>query len=304
MGEELTLGQCEWMVLLVYPYGLARHILRAAQNHFQSNLPSAPNGRAGGKTIVSHTHDFCPTMMGRVMGQERLSAVLPGVAPGARKRYLGAWYRWGGFTKARHQSPWIWGTAPGWEDALIDFIIFESKISASAPNTISCKISGIRFWRLLVGMPDFTLGGCRYTQVLKCARSNSRVNHKMPDTMEMLTDITSQQCVDMPETIGISCAALVGFFYLLHVGELEGLRWTDVLFIDTDGDPCLQLTLPRSKTDQYNDGRIKVLGGGVLLTSCVRCEQWLGGWVLNQMGERKVTKSCLDVVYVVNLHTR
>ena len=169
LDEELTLDQCEWKTPRIYPFGVARHIIRAAQNHFQSNLPSASTqGRAGGLPSVTRTHEFPPTMMDRVMGQDRLQAVLSGVAPGTRKRYLAAWHQWEQFMKDRLLSPWIWRVGPDWDDRLIDFIMFESKILANAPNIISGEISGIRFWRLLVGIPDFTSGGGRYTQVLKC----------------------------------------------------------------------------------------------------------------------------------------
>ena len=91
------------------------------------------------------------------MGQDRFEAVLSGVAPGARRRYLTDWHHWGQFKKDRLLSPWIWRVGTDWDGHLIDFIMFESKILANAPNTISGEISGIRFWHLLVGIPDFTL---------------------------------------------------------------------------------------------------------------------------------------------------
>ena len=55
-------------------------------------------------------------------------------------------------------SPWIWRTVPDWGDSLIDYILAESKILAIAPDTISAKISGIRFLQIVVGIPDFTVG--------------------------------------------------------------------------------------------------------------------------------------------------
>lgn len=55
--------------------------------------------------------------------------------------------------------PWIWRTRPDWGDNLIDFTLFESKVLSNTPSTIRGEIPSIRFWHLLVGMPDFTLGG-------------------------------------------------------------------------------------------------------------------------------------------------
>ena len=136
----------------------------------------------------------------------------------------------------RHLSPWIWRTGPDWDGNRIDYIMFESKVLANAPNTISGEISGIRFRHLLVGMPDFTLGGGRYTHVRKSVRRGSSVNRQISVTLEMLSELASQQLTEGPLSIGVSCASLVGFFFLLRVGGLDGLRWMDVLLsIDQDG---------------------------------------------------------------------
>ena len=76
----------------------------------------------------------------------------------------------------------------------------------------------------------------------------------------MIPNLEFQQRPDNPHSIGIACAALVGIFFLLLAGELEGMRWIDAsLSIDKGGDACIQLTLPRSQTDQYNDGHVEVL---------------------------------------------
>ena len=190
-------------------------------NRFVNNLPSASTrGRAGGITRNSTTHGFFPSLMTQTFGQDRLSAVLSGIAPGTRTKYLTAWRHWEKFVTGRQMSPWIWRVSPDWGDNLIDYIMFETKVVAPAPNTVSGEISGIRFWHLLVGMPDFTLGGGRYTQLLKSCRRGSRANRIIPVTLEMLPVVTSQQRRGGPTTLGIACAALVGFssFY-------EWLSW-------------------------------------------------------------------------------
>ena len=61
LGEEIILYQRDWMTPRVYRCGIVRHILRAARNHFQRNLPSASiHGRSGGHPPVGKTHDFPP----------------------------------------------------------------------------------------------------------------------------------------------------------------------------------------------------------------------------------------------------
>ena len=125
---------------------------------------------------------------------------------------------------------------PDWDDNSIDYIIFESEILGNSPNTISGEISGVRLWHFLAGMPDFTLGDGRYTQVLESVRRNSRVSRKIPSKLEMLSDIAAHRNPDNPQGVGIACAEVVGFFFLLRVGELGGLRRADAsLFIDDDG---------------------------------------------------------------------
>ena len=87
--------------------------------------------------------------------------------------------------------------------------------------------------------------------------------------------------MDKPQCIGINCAALAEFLFLLRVGELASLRWIDAsLSIHNDGDACLQLTFPRSQTDQYNEGHVKVMNG--TNHPCARSAAWRDGWASSQ----------------------
>ena len=64
----------------------------------------------------------------------------------------------------------------------------------------------------------------------------------------------------IPLSIGEFCAASVGFSLPLRVGALASLKWCDTaLLTDQDGATVLRIELPRSKTDQYNEGRVKSL---------------------------------------------
>ena len=66
----------------------------------------------------------------------------------------------------------------------------------------------------------------------------------------------------MPPIDRNSVCFLDMFFFLLRVGEMEGIRWAGVpLSIDSDGDACLRLGMPRSKTDHYNEGHAEALKG-------------------------------------------
>ena len=154
LDAALTPTQCENTTPLVYPAGVARRILRAAPNHFRSQLPSSSTcGRAGGggvsapqKPPVGPARDCFPNFTGQVFGQDRLSAVLSGIAPSTRMRYLQNWTRWESFMAGRQQSPWIWRTCPDWGDNLIDFILFGAKVVSNNPGTIRGRFPSIRFW--------------------------------------------------------------------------------------------------------------------------------------------------------------
>ena len=116
--------------------------------------------------------------MRQVYVPDWLSAVLSGIAPGTRTRYLSAWRHWGEFVVGKKSPPWIWRTSPDWGASPIDYILFESAVLAISPNAIRGEISGIRFWHFLVGIPDFAVGGRggggRYVQVPKSIRRDSR----------------------------------------------------------------------------------------------------------------------------------
>ena len=150
-------------------------------------------GRAGGLPAVVRTRDFFPSLMRQVYGQDRISAVLSAVSPGTRTRYVADRNHWGQFIRGSQLAPCIWRTIPDWGDNSIDYIMFESKILANAPDTIGGEIAGIMFWHLLVGIPDFALGGALYDQVMKSVRRNSRVDRKIPATLEVLPAIASHQ---------------------------------------------------------------------------------------------------------------
>ena len=54
---------------------------------------------------------------------------------------------------------WIWRAIPEWGDSLIDYILLVPNALANSPNTIRGGLAGVRFWHLMVGMPDFKAVG-------------------------------------------------------------------------------------------------------------------------------------------------
>ena len=95
---------------------------------------ASPPGRAGGVTIeppiIFGAHasipmdypihgqrlviavEFPPRLLYQVLGGSKLSALLSGIAPGKRKRYLTARNQWTYFAHMRGQSEWLVKTQP------------------------------------------------------------------------------------------------------------------------------------------------------------------------------------------------
>ena len=210
MADEL----CSSFAHRTYPVGVGRHILRAAQNHFSGNLQSirrnSNQGRAGGVPPPGPCEYF-PRMLQSVFGEERLAAVLSGIAPSTRSKYINHWRHWESFTSGRGMEPWIVRTSPDWDDVLIDFILFETRVMGNTVDVVKVKIPGIRFWHLLIGFPDFTVGG-RYLQVLKSARRSRSINRKIPASVAMLERLNVVQSENPTGlNIGILTAAVIGF---------------------------------------------------------------------------------------------
>ena len=111
----------------IYPSGVGRHVLRAARNHFIGNLPSAQPGMSGRVGGVPHSGpcEFSPQLIRRVFGEDRLAAVLSGIAPDARTKYLGSWRHCDSCNSSRGIAPWIIRTSPDWGDLLIDLILLK-----------------------------------------------------------------------------------------------------------------------------------------------------------------------------------
>lgn len=133
-----------------------------------------------------------------------------------------------------------------------------------APNTIRGKVSALRFWHILSGLSDFAKEGVRYKEVQKSLMRSTSVNREIPFGLELLQWAYDQSILigglDSPVQDELFCASTLGFYYLLRVSEIEGLRMKDVrLSIYEDGDTTLTIRIISSKTDQYNEGAFKTL---------------------------------------------
>ena len=128
--------------------------------------------------------------------------------------------------------------------------------------TITSKISAIRYWHVISGYPDFSVGGGRFRHVLKGLRREHKVKRKLPVTFEILDWIYHEYWQGDASTLRteVMAAILIGFFFLLRISEVEQLTWGHVtLSTDVEDEQTITVEIAKSKTDQYNDGDVKVL---------------------------------------------
>ena len=81
----------------------------------------------------------------------------PGSPPSTRSKYVSRWRRWESFTHERGLEPWVVRTSPDWDDVMFDLILFETRVTGGSVDVAQGKISGIRFWNLLIWFPDFAI---------------------------------------------------------------------------------------------------------------------------------------------------
>ena len=166
-----------------------------------------------GQRLVSAV-ESPPRLLSQVLGESMLNALLSGIAPGTRKRYLTAWNQWTYFAHMRGQSEWPVKTQPNWDANLIDFMHFESEMMKNTGGTIASKASSIRLWHVISGLGGFPKTGGRYQQVLRGSRNGHKTARKIPFTHEILHwahDVFLQQGLGNPSCIELYAATLLGF---------------------------------------------------------------------------------------------
>ena len=164
------------------------------------------------------------------MWGDKRNALLSGVAPATRQRYLSAWNQWAYFASMRNHPARLVKTHPNWDGDLVDFIMLEARVAKNTSDSTHVKISAIRFRHVISGLDDFTKYGGRYQQVLKGMKRDHMATRKIPFSLDMLewiyTDFLQNDLSDVFR-VELYTSAVLGFFFLLRIGELENLMMSD-----------------------------------------------------------------------------
>ena len=165
-------------------------------------------------------------------------------------------------------------------------------------------MSGLRYWRLLSGYPDWSKWDGRYKQVLRivdkkdCIRRNYQFNLELMFwTNRNVTALTDWQTLDKAalclQNNELFSAMRIGFFLLLRISAIEGLSMKDVRIAREDGKSYLTIFVAGGKTDQYNQGdfkRLEEVGGLCPLAEVARYLHLIQ-WV------QYLTNLCLGRIY-------
>ena len=104
---------------------------------------------------MSDVRDFFRAKNEVTYGSGKLSDLLSGVAEGTQSAYRTAWIQWSHFMENRPEGVWIEKQEPKWDERLIEWILFETRILGVQVGTIRSKISAVRYRNILSGYPDF-----------------------------------------------------------------------------------------------------------------------------------------------------
>ena len=231
--ESLNRPDCCGAIRSFYHQAVARHGLWAAVRHYEQGLVQHhdaerrmnaereqmfPNDRrAGSCTRYIPISRFSQVLAHRTFGTDRMGAILSGISPGTRPRYLSAWRHWVGFMRGKGENPWIARSSFNWGDDLIDFMLCEAKMMGNDAPTIAGEISAVRFWRIISGYPDCPLGGGAIPTSAEKFEENTRLSE---NTHRLSKSLTGNWIRSEFWEAGASpgartepfCAVIMGFF--------------------------------------------------------------------------------------------
>lgn len=110
-------------------------------------------------------------------------AIISGIAPPTRSRYINGWDRWVVFAEGQQRPPWISREIANWGDLLIDFILFVAKIMGNAAPTIrGYQKSGFGMWRRVVMISTPADGVSIKSREVSRANANPIARDHLPTT--------------------------------------------------------------------------------------------------------------------------
>lgn len=192
----------------------------------------------------------------RVTGQEKYKILMSGLSEATQKTYFRFWTRWMTFQRWRNKEPWLNPEREGWDEDLLDWIMYENKVMGICASTIQGSISALRNMHLISGKSDFTKSGSRYKRLLTALALRHTPKTKTPFPFELVEELVVYMGhPSCSEILRENIVVIVTMFtFLLRVSELASLRWSDLRFGRSKNQRFVTIFIARSKTDQSGQG--------------------------------------------------
>ena len=131
-------------------------------------------------------NDDLKTKLQRAFAKVKLEALLSGLADSARVSYQSSRMAWGRFCFVRGIPICLTPGEPGWDEPLLDFLIWTIKVTGRRSSTLKTRFAAIRFTHLVNGNLDFPLQAHRAKAVMKGLKKREGVQRKHPFNTDLL----------------------------------------------------------------------------------------------------------------------
>ena len=127
---------------------------------------------------------------------------------------------------------------PGWDEAILDFVMFGNSVLRMKHSATAGKICAIRYFHAIHGRPDFTTACARYKMLLKSITQKLPCIQKLPYNIGLLQWLyrqihsIGQWATKVQEMWGVVNLG----FYLLRSSEIKQARQKDIeISVDEGG---------------------------------------------------------------------
>ena len=135
---------------------------------------------------TSDVGSFFLNRTNHVAGAGKLGDLSSGISEGPRASYVSAWKHCAQFTQRALEKRWISVIGPKWDETLAGWILFGTRILGIQASTMRPKISGLRYWHLLPGFPDWGKWSGRYKQVLSSVAKKDATCRNYSSNLELM----------------------------------------------------------------------------------------------------------------------
>ena len=107
-----------------------------------------------GKHSVNTSQVGLDSLIAHTFGRDKINTFLHGSDVSAQTVYRSSWKLWGEFRDARQVSYWPKPGVEGWDEILMDYLMWNANILHMAPSALKIRRNAIRFAHVVHGFGD------------------------------------------------------------------------------------------------------------------------------------------------------